>query len=278
MYDEDNTEWQIDLLIKTGGGDPVFGTGEGMGIHWHMNIGVKIEYIARDEQRQDIPWIRMTNRATGEVTVYQDEDDPLTDEEMAAEVPRVMDCIDCHNRPSHRYNSPEWAVDTALRTGRIDPSLPYIKSVAVDAMDNKFETEDEALASIASEIRAYYEEEYPDVAEERESDITQAIEAVQSQYAQNMFPEMKVRWKEYPDNSGHLIFPGCMRCHSGNKVDTEGTAITRDCKACHAIIVQGPADDLELTQLREGMEFRHPDGDDDWRDTGCHECHEGVQP
>ena len=34
-----------------------------------------------------------------------------------------------------------------------------------------------------------------------------------------------------------------------------------------------------LSEMSEkGLEFVHPDGDDDWRDTGCYECHEGTQP
>ncbi len=86
MYDEANTHWPVNMLIKVGGGDPA--TGQAAGIHWHMNIGVLVEYIARDEERQEIPWIRVTDRKTGRVTVYKDSEDPITDAEVAAATPR----------------------------------------------------------------------------------------------------------------------------------------------------------------------------------------------
>ena len=34
---------------------------------------------------------------------------------------RKMDCMDCHNRPSHRYLSPEKAVNQAMALKKIDP-------------------------------------------------------------------------------------------------------------------------------------------------------------
>ncbi|MCX6835633.1 MAG: NapC/NirT family cytochrome c, partial [candidate division Zixibacteria bacterium] len=105
MYDEANTSWPIDLLIRTGGGDPR--TGQAHGIHWHMNIQNKIEYIARDHERQNIAWVRMTDRSSGRSVVYQDQDNPLSSEELTAAEMRTVDFMDCHNRPSHIYYSPD---------------------------------------------------------------------------------------------------------------------------------------------------------------------------
>ncbi|MCB1032509.1 MAG: NapC/NirT family cytochrome c, partial [Acidobacteria bacterium] len=96
MYDEESTEWPIDMLLKTGGGDPK--SGHAAGIHAHMNIAVEVHYIARDERRQDIPWIEVADPTTGRVTVYEDSENPLTEEEKASAVKRRMDCMDCHNR------------------------------------------------------------------------------------------------------------------------------------------------------------------------------------
>jgi NapC/NirT cytochrome c family, N-terminal region len=276
MYDDANTHWTVNLLVKTGGGDPK--TGQTAGIHWHMNIGVKVEYIARDERRQDIPWIRITDRLTGRVTTYQDEDNPLTAEEIAGATPRRMDCIDCHNRPSHKFNSPDAAVDMAILTGAIDQTLPDIKRVAVDAMAKTYETKQQAFQAIAVAIPDFYQKKYPEVFKERQVAIDQAVLAVQQQFSQNIFPEMKVRWEDYPDNIGHMIFPGCMRCHDGKKVSPEGWTITRDCTACHAILRQGTKDNMQMAVTESGLEFNHPDGGDDWRDTNCNECHSGTQP
>ena len=44
LSDEKNTPFTVRLLLNVGGGDPSNGP-EG-GIHWHMNIANKIEYIA----------------------------------------------------------------------------------------------------------------------------------------------------------------------------------------------------------------------------------------
>ena len=276
MYDEDNTHWPINLVLKTGGGDPE--SGHATGIHWHMNISATVEYIARDDERQEIPWIRITHRGTGETTIYQDEEDPLSAVEIAAATPRVMDCVDCHNRPSHNYHSPDFVVDRAISSGRIDRTLPEVKRVAVEAIDGDYATEAEGLEKIAHEVRSFYEEEYPEVWEDRRGAVEAAVTAAQRQFATNMFPEMGVKWRHYPDNIGHFVFKGCMRCHGGNHRSDDGKTISRDCQSCHVILAQGGADEWEMASTPEGLEFRHPDGDDDWRDTGCYECHEGVEP
>ncbi|MDH3215990.1 MAG: NapC/NirT family cytochrome c [Candidatus Krumholzibacteria bacterium] len=277
MYDEANTPWPINMLIKTGGGDPK--TGQTAGIHWHMNIGVKVEYIDRDERRQDIPWIRVTDRLTGRVTLYQDEDNPLSEEEIQAATPRVMDCMDCHNRPSHKFRSPEFAVDRAILTGQIDRSLPSIKRVAVEAMAEEYQTEDEAKRSIATKIPDFYRSEHPQLFLDKRVAVEQAVVAAQQQFSETIFPEMKVRWGDYPDNIGHFIYPGCMRCHDGHKVSEEGWVISRECKTCHTILSQGSGERAEMASSQDGLEFVHPeDIDEEWRETGCYECHTGTQP
>ncbi|MGQ0719987.1 MAG: cytochrome c3 family protein [Candidatus Eiseniibacteriota bacterium] len=277
MYDEANTHWPINMLIKTGGGDPK--TGQTAGIHWHMNIGVQVEYIARDERRQDIPWMRSTDRATGRVTTYQDAEDPLSEEEIAAATPRVMDCMDCHNRPSHKFHSPDYALDMALLTGHVPADLPEVKRAAVEAVAAEYQTESEALEAIAENLRGFYADEYPEVLESRGTDVERAIAGTQRVFSANVFPEMKVRWDEYPDNIGHFINPGCFRCHDGNKISEDGSAVTSDCRACHTILSQGSGERAQMASSAEGLEFVHPeDIDDEWRETGCYECHEGTQP
>jgi nitrate/TMAO reductase-like tetraheme cytochrome c subunit len=277
MYDETNTSWPIDLLIRTGGGDPR--TGQAHGIHWHMNIQNKIEYIARDFERQDIPWARMTDRLSGRSVVYQDQSNPLSDEELAVAEMRTMDCMDCHNRPSHIYNSPDHSVEVALLTGRVDPGLPYIKEKAVSAMAKKYETEAEARQAIANEIADYYQTEHPDLFAAKRAVIDASITAIQDAFSQNIFPEMKVRWDEYPSNLGHFISPGCMRCHKSSMVSDKGQAISTDCRACHNILSQGSGDRAQMAVSADGLDFVHPvDIDEAWKEMGCFECHSGVQP
>ena len=47
LSDEKNTPFTVRLLLNVGGADPANGP-EG-GIHWHMNVANKIEYIATDD-------------------------------------------------------------------------------------------------------------------------------------------------------------------------------------------------------------------------------------
>lgn len=276
MYDANNTYWPVTMLVKTGGGDPSLG--EVGGIHWHMNISVKVEYIARDERREDVPWIRVTDNA-GRVTVYEDEESPLTEEEVRVAEPRVMDCVDCHNRPSHNYRAPDHLVDGAMTGGQIDPGLPSIKRVAVEALAEEYGSNDEALAQIADKILTFYSEKHPELLESKRGELDRAIVATQQLFLQNMFPEMKVRWDRYPENLGHFMYPGCMRCHDGRHKSETGEAVSRDCFACHVIISQGSGERAEASLTREGLEFIHPeDIGEAWREMECYECHTGVQP
>jgi hypothetical protein len=275
-YDSTSTSWPINMLIKTGGGDPR--TGQAAGIHWHMNIGFLVEYIARDERRQEIPWVRVTNNETGQVTVYQDESKPLPADSIALLKPRVMDCMDCHNRPSHIYHAPDNAIDLAITTGRIDRSIPEIKKVAVEAMAQVYSTYDSAMAGISETITGYYQQNHAETFDVMRDKIEKAVKATQDEFSHNIFPFMKVRWSEYPANIGHFYSVGCMRCHMGNHKSEDGKTVTHDCTACHNILMQGGTA-TQFTTTEQGLEFQHPeDIGDAWKENGCFECHSGLQP
>lgn len=278
MYDEDNTHWQINMLVKTGGGDPR--RGQSSGIHWHMNIGAKVEYIARDRKRQEIAWVRVTDKDTGAVKIFQDAGDPLTEQEIAAAETRTMDCVDCHNRPSHIYRAPDEAIDTALHAGLVDATIPEIKLALVEAMTAEdYESKEDAMAGIASSVKEYYDDSWPEVVDERLADLDEAIHVAQDVYSQNIFPYMRVKWSEYPSNLGHFYSPGCMRCHRRDLVDAAGKAPTTQCNDCHLIVSQGYGDDDEAAVSLAGLPFEHPeDIGNDWKKMGCWECHEGVAP
>ena len=55
------------LQLHVGGGRAALGAGSG--IHWHMNIDNRVEFIATDAQRQTIPWVKFTDR-NGNVKEY----------------------------------------------------------------------------------------------------------------------------------------------------------------------------------------------------------------
>jgi hypothetical protein len=265
LADEQNSPWTIALLMKIGGGDPEQGpTG---GIHWHMNIANKIEYIHTDEQRQVIPWVRLTSK-DGKVTVYQSTDSPLSAEQLKLQ-PRVMDCIDCHNRPSHIYNPPSRSVNVAMGTGRLDPSLPFIKMNSVEVLTVEYKNSAEALKKIETSLLEKYKD-YPD-----KNKVNKAIKEIQKIYSQNFFPEMKVDWRTYPNNVGHTIYPGCYRCHDGKHTSSDGKVISHDCSSCHMIIAQGSEQPPKLI-APQGLEFEHPvDIGDVWKEMNCAECHTG---
>ncbi len=271
LMDEENTPWTIQLLIKVGGGDPTFG--KVGGIHWHMSIENKIEYVATDDQRQNIAWVRKTDE-NGTVTIYESVEEPLENPPEAYEI-RTMDCIDCHNRPTHIFRSPREAINVALQTRRIDRDLPYVKMKGVELLAEQYGSTDEARRAIADGLNAFYKAEYPQIYEQKKAAIGDAVEELSRIYRNNFFPAMNSRWDIYPDNVGHLIWKGCFRCHNGNHLSEAEQSISKDCNACHIIISQGTEEETAVSLA--GLEFRHPvDIGEAWREMACHECHTGA--
>jgi hypothetical protein len=65
---------------------------------------------------------------------------------------RKMDCMDCHNRPSHRYVPPDQAVNLAMELGQIDRTIPWIKTNAVYVLTRKYNTDIQARDGIATAL------------------------------------------------------------------------------------------------------------------------------
>jgi nitrate/TMAO reductase-like tetraheme cytochrome c subunit len=272
--DEKNSPRQIRLLIKTGGGDP--NTGESEGIHWHMNISNEITYVATDEQRQTIPYVRAKD-LQGRVTEYYAKDSSLTKEQIANAPKRLMDCVDCHNRPTHIYVAPEISVDRSLIAHKLDIRLPFIKQQAVAALTAKYDTTDAAIQGIAKTIESFYETKYPDLLKTNQPEIRGAIEEVQRIYKLTFFPEMKLDWRTHPNNIGHFYFNGCFRCHDGNHVSPEGKVVPKDCNICHTIL--GQQEDTVAIASTPGLQFKHPVDLGDITAVTCSDCHTGgVSP
>ena len=162
----------------------------------------------------------------------------------------------------------------AMSLGRIPSDLPGIKGVVVDLMHDDYETGEEALEAIAAGVRAHYEDEDPDLAAARAGDIDKAIAHAQLLFSTNIFPEMKVNWRNFPDHIGHLTTPGCFRCHDGEHATEDGEVISRDCNVCHVIMAQERRTGETVVSL-ESVEYVHPeDIDEEWKETSCSECHE----
>jgi len=268
--DEKNTPRQIRLLIKTGGGDPA--TGEPEGIHWHMNISNEMTYVASDEQRQIIPYVRAKD-PQGRVTEYFAKDSALSNDQIAKADKRRMDCVDCHNRPTHIYVPPDVSVDRSLVAHRLDITLPYLKQQAVIALTSKYDTTDAAMQGIAKTIYEFYNSKYPDLARNKQPEIRNAIDELQRIYKLTFFPEMKLDWRTHPNNIGHFYFNGCFRCHDGNHVSPEGKVIRKDCNICHTILEQ--QENMVNISSLPGLEFKHPVDLGDMTAVNCSDCHSG---
>ncbi len=266
--DEKNTRWTLDLLMKIGGGN--IETGPTSGIHWHMNIANVVTYAALDSARQQILWVR-SKRSDGDVTEYRSTE--LTADSAAQLAERRMDCIDCHNRPTHIYHPSARSVNRVMELGWIDPSLPDVKSVTVGALDQPYSSKEVALDSIRIAIEEHYRTTYPEVAAAKHDAIERTIGEVQKIYSRNYFPAMRVSWRNFTDNVGHLYYPGCFRCHDGKHVADDGKVLSKDCNVCHVIVAQHFQNDTTRVALG-GVEYHHPvDIGDAWKDTNCSDCH-----
>ncbi|HEY2904886.1 MAG TPA: NapC/NirT family cytochrome c [Vicinamibacterales bacterium] len=229
--DEKNTETLTTLQVHVGGGSERFGTAQG--IHWHMNVGNQVEYIATDDKRDVIPWVRVTDRA-GNVREYATAG--VTPEQLAKGERRRMDCMDCHNRPSHlNAATPERAVDEMIARGAIPRTLPFVRREAVKAVQATYATEDAAVQGISRTMREFYRSQSPQPGASGQRDVDKAVQAVATIYRRNVFPDMNVRFGTYPSNIGHVDSPGCFRCHDDDHKLKNGKAIGQDCETCHTI-------------------------------------------
>jgi hypothetical protein len=262
LADETNTVFGVRLLMKVGGTQTSYG---GLpNIHWHNNPSNKVEYIADNSQRTSISWVRFTD-GNGVVTEFKTKD---FKGDIAGHELRQMDCLDCHNRPAHRYLPPNELVDRAMAQGKIDPSIPWIKSNVVAAVIAPYKTEDEALEKIAATLRS----KYPG-----EKKIDNVIAATHAFFKTNFFPEMKADWRSYPNNIGHKEWPGCFRCHDGNHKTADGkkTITANNCNMCHTILALGNGAELEKLNPK-GHSFLHIDAINE--DFTCNNCHTGAFP
>jgi NapC/NirT cytochrome c family, N-terminal region len=243
--DEKNTPQTDVLLLKVGGR-----TWQGSeGIHGrHLTDGARIRYISTDPQRQIIPIVYYTDDK-GKSIEFVSGDAKPTEQQLSRGEQRVMDCVDCHNRPTHAFELPENAVDKRISQGLISPELPYIKKKAVELLKVDYPARDVAEQRIVSELNNFYRTNYPAIYETRRTLVQQSAEQVAGIYLRNIFPDMRVTWGVHPNNLGHNDFPGCFRCHDGSHTSADGQTITNDCSACHEVLAAGEEKPKILTDL-----------------------------
>jgi len=275
LADEANTENIIHLQIKTSSSKT--SKGHEQGIHQHISPDVKIEYKTSVANRQVIPWVKYTNTKTGEVEIFTDSENMFSQEQLDSMETRVMDCLDCHNRPSHDYKVPQNFIDKSLAEGKIRKDLPSIKMLAMMALYLDYPSKDSAMIAIKAQIEEYYEMTDPDILASRREDVNEAIAEIQDGYGRNIFPFMNASWKHYPNNIGHMETEGCFRCHNDRHATESGKVISKDCNLCHDIAAQGNADSLQYAGSFQSLEFKHPvDIGEDWKTESCSSCHSAL--
>lgn len=272
LADSLNSEWDILLQMKTGPEYSAMGLKEG--IHWHINPAVSIDYISENDKRENIIYVRYKNLNTGETIIYNNAENAITDSIVKSAEMRTMDCIDCHNRPSHKYKSPTVYFDQAMIAGRISRQIPFIKKTSMEILRETFTDKDSALMRISEGIGGFYRATYPDYYKVNNQKIDSAVTSIKESFSLNAFPRMKVSYDVYPDHIGHLETNGCFRCHNDQFVSQNGRKITRDCNLCHTIVGQGNSGAMEYSNIRESLQFRHPvDVGTAWAEANCSECH-----
>ncbi len=293
--EENNHHFRLHLLMKVGGAHGESGHTEG--IHWHSNSRNKVEYVAIDTQREQIPWVRSTSPEGG-THIFRTADLDFDESRLDEYEVRRMDCMDCHNRPSHDFHHPARLANQALASGRVSKALPGIKGVMVEALEqDELTSREEAAVAVPGFVRDHYAAAAADASAASEVSpgtvaganpgaagpaVTGGVDAAAvataaavtwDLYRKNYFPVMRTSWRAHLNHIGHLYSDGCFRCHDGRHESDDGTVIPHDCNVCHTIVAQAFDDGSGFTDLG-GREYRHPeDIGGAWQDTNCTECH-----
>ena len=238
--DEKNTETQTVVVLHLGGSDSLSHL---TGIHG-VHLG-HIEYIATDPTRTAIPWVEKRNQ-DGSVTAFASS--TVGGVEPKGER-RVMDCIDCHNRASHTFLTPEDALNRAMAEGAVSPDLPWVHKESLELLKANYASQDEARVKIPAQLAAFYRNGYPGVMATKAALVKAAGVGLVTLYSQNVFPAMKVTWGTHPNHIGHMSYPGCFRCHDGDHTSKDGKSITQDCAACHNLLAVDESKPKVLSDL-----------------------------
>lgn len=245
--DEAVTESTNVLVLKTGGLRP---DGNAVGIHWHVYPGNKITYVSTDGKRQKVPWVKFVDDKGKERVFTIDGQDPKVPPEGEA---RTMDCVDCHNQPSHGFQEPEAALDNAIAAGLVSRQIPFIRKVGLEMLQRVW-TRDTARAGIREQLEQHYGKTNggdAGLSTEVRALIAPASDTLADIWLRNIHPQMGITWGTYPSFQGHK---GCFRCHDGEHLDDDGEAISADCTTCHVTLAEKEKDPQVLKKY--GIELR----------------------
>src|SRR6185436_16985066 len=175
--DEANTASTSVIVLKIGGRNGR----NSVGIHGtHLDPKRQIDYVATDGRRQVIPQVTVADAAG--TRRYDSTDVHPTAEQLAEGERRRMDCMDCHNRPTHAFELPERALDRALSEGAISTELPFVKKKATELLRAEYPDQETAARRIREGLKEYYRTEQPQAYASHRAQVETAAERVVAIY------------------------------------------------------------------------------------------------
>jgi len=251
--DEKNTRVRKVILMKVGSGD-IQGT-RAHGIHWHVSEAQQVFYRTADHDRNIVTEVRQREEGKKDVVyvrIHPEDDSTVS----ASDNPeksglRLMDCVDCHNRPTHIFLSASQAIDSKLSDNTIPAYLPFIKRQALAAMTKDYPSQEVARVEISRALLGWYRANYSEMILNNPDVFERAIQGVVQAYNENVYPEMHVSWGTYKNNLGHQDGLGCFRCHGTLREVKTGKVISRDCELCHIISAEGKESSIGVQTLQD---------------------------
>lgn len=240
LPDESNSHIKTALFLKIGSGGSLVRSANG--VHWHASSEHQLYYQATDDERQNIVEITLNNK-DGSKVVYKKEG---AEQKLQQKNYREMDCVDCHNRPTHYVFSPERALDNKLLAGEISRKLPFIKKEALEAITRPYTSTATALQGISDYLTNRYSVLKYDYNKEL---LAQAIHGSQKAYIENVSPELGISWNSYTSFLGHTNNGGCFRCHNSSFKTNDARTIPHDCKLCHVVLAENEPSDLVIQKV-----------------------------
>lgn len=221
-----------EMALHIGGHNPQ--TGRFEGIHWHVSKDVEVSYLATDRMRTQLARVKVKRPDGTEEEFIKEDIEVPEGKELEW---RVMDCIDCHNRPTHIYDMPDEVVDFGLLSKRINPEIEGIREDSLIALQREYPSREEAEAQIGEYLFELQKLRNAELAHKYNEDIRKAGEYLKESYLNNIWPNMNIHWGTYSGHLGHQYYEengfGCFRCHDEEHTSESGNYIAMDCDQCH---------------------------------------------
>ena len=229
--DDQVTPEKTEIPLHIGGHNPATGSFEG--IHWHVSKDVEVKYLAANEKRTSIARVQV-KRPDGSSDEFIKSDVEV--EEGYEPKWRLMDCIDCHNRPTHIMDMPENVVDFGLLSKKMNPEIQGIREDGLTAITMDYESQDDARENLVNNFLELQKKRDPAQAAKYEGELKKAGEYLLERFLGNVWPKQKVLWGTYKVHLGHQYADegyGCWRCHDEEHENKMGETISQDCSLCH---------------------------------------------